>query len=109
MTRHPKALILTHHLFELGGSELVAIEAANALANHAAEVTVHAPFFDAAFLKNAFREGVEFVEKAADISLPDFDLVYSHHQVLSGLIVAHFASLRGADRQIGRASCREVG
>ena len=98
MTRHPKALILTHHLFELGGSELVAFEAANALANHAAEVTVHAPFFDAAFLKNAFREGVEFVEKAADISLPDFDLVYSHHQVLSGLIVAHFASLRGADR-----------
>ena len=98
MTSRAQALVLTHHLSALGGSELVAIEVANALANHGAAVTIHAPFFDPEFLKNVFRDRVEFVEAAADIMLPDFDLVYSHHQVLSGLIVAQFASLHGAGK-----------
>jgi hypothetical protein len=98
MTSRPQALVLTHHLSALGGSELVAIEVANALANHGATVTIHAPFFDPEFLKNVFRDGVEFVEAAEDIALVDFDLVYSHHQVLSALIVAQFASFYGAGR-----------
>lgn len=98
MTSRPKALVLTHHLSALGGSELVAIEMANALAHHGAAATVHAPFFDPGFLKNVFRDRVEFVEAAEDIALVDFDLVYSHHQVLSALIVAQFASFHGAGR-----------
>jgi hypothetical protein len=93
MNTRPRALILTHHLFELGGSELVAIEVANALANHGAEVEVYTPFFDLSFLKNAFREGVTVVEKPADLSLCSFDLVYCHHQVLSVLIAPQFPSL----------------
>lgn len=98
MSTPPRALILTHHLFELGGSELVAIEAANALSNHGAQVSIHAPFCELDFLKNAVREGVAVVESIADVVLSEFDLVYCHHQVLSGLIATQFPSLLAANR-----------
>jgi hypothetical protein len=93
MTAPPRALILTHHLFALGGSELVAIEAANALANHGAQVGIHAPFCDLDFLQNAVRQGVAVLENSAEIVLAHFDLVYCQHQVLSGVIAKQFPSL----------------
>lgn len=81
-----KALVCTNHLWTWGGSEMVAIELAEAFSDRGLEVMVFTNYFDEKFVKKALPERVIITDNPASVFLMDYDLVYCQHQLISLLL-----------------------
>ncbi|MCA0998668.1 glycosyltransferase [Alloyangia pacifica] len=85
-----KILLSTHHLYRWSGSELVTIELAEELSNLGHEVAIFSPIGAPRFLKPVLKnlKPLWYKSTAANVSLTDFDVVYSHHQTATSLLNA---------------------
>jgi hypothetical protein len=88
------ALLCSHHLMQWGGSELVLLELAEALMARDVAVTLFVPFVKQAFVDEAVPPGIAVHSDPQDVSPDAFDMIYGHHQVQTGLLVAHLQVLR---------------
>ncbi|QEI13681.1 hypothetical protein [Cellvibrio japonicus] len=81
-----KGLIATHHLYRWGGSELVAIELAEALRQRTCNISIYSPFAEVKFLDEALGSDIRVFTAPEQIQLQQFDFVYCQHQTLSRII-----------------------
>lgn len=95
-----KFLLATHHLRNWGGSELVTIELAEDLTRSGHSVEVVASQYDQNFIEDAFDFSIKFLSSFDEVcSLENYDLIYSHHGMLSRLLWRSPAqALTGASR-----------
>jgi len=79
-------LLATHHLRAWGGSELVVIELAEALSQLGFEVDLFTPFYDEAFVEEAFNSLLTIHTDPKAICLHQYDFVYTQHQTLNSIL-----------------------
>lgn len=81
-----KGLIATHHLYRWGGSELVAIELAEALRQRTCDISIYSPFAEVKFLDEALGSDIRVFTAPEQVKLQQFDFIYCQHQTLSRII-----------------------
>lgn len=81
-----RVLIATHHLNTWSGSEVVAIELAEALIGRGFEVALYAPFSRPDFTAEALPDAAALLTRPQEVVLFAWDLVYCQHQTLSRLL-----------------------
>lgn len=82
-----RALICTHHLNYWSGSELVALEIAEALRDRGVGVDLYCPWPDEKFVSTWLTDlGGRLLTTPAEVSLHGYDLVYVQHQTVSRLM-----------------------
>lgn len=87
-----KALILTNHLTQFGGSEIVALEAADEFQKAGCEVTIVSGYFDEPVKSELRMMGIPFLLVDEFRNPENFDVIWSQHHLLPYLI-----SKNGAD------------
>ena len=84
ITFYPKnILLLTNHLYEWAGSEMIIVEFIEAYGAKGAHVTVFANDIGDEFVSKIVRYGCRVVDDAEKIDLSDFDFIYCQHQVVT--------------------------
>lgn len=83
-----RAVVATNRLVDWGGSEVVALEMAEALAGRGLQVTLFTYVIREAQAAEASRLGIPVETDATRIDLRDVDILYSHHHVASALYAA---------------------
>ncbi len=81
-----RALVATHHLFSLGGSELVAFEFAEEIGRLGYSVDLFCPFTNVAFVDGERPEYVDLYTSPEQVDLGQYGVVYGQHQTLSQII-----------------------
>jgi hypothetical protein len=90
-------LLLTNHLYEFAGSEMIVIELLEALSAKGTSVTVFANDMDRKFADVIVQLGGKIVDDATKIRLSEFDLIYSQHSVIT-LFLDQLLELDDLDR-----------
>lgn len=78
-----KILMMTNHLFQWAGSELVVLELAEMFQSEGKSVVIFANDIDSKFISQNIPDGIYVTNKREEIKIHDFDLVYCQHQVLT--------------------------
>jgi len=81
-----RTLILTNHLSQFGGSEIVALEAADEFRNAGCQVTIVSGYIDQPVKSELQNMGIPFLLVDEFHNRDGFDIIWSQHHLLSYLI-----------------------
>lgn len=81
---YPKnILLLTNHLYEWAGSEMIIVELAEAYSARGAQVTIFANDISDEFIHKLVNYSFRVMKDSSNINLAEFDLIYCQHQVIT--------------------------